>query len=107
MNDEELEARLARWQPTDAPPELLRSLRAAAPATARGAARGWSWPLAYAGLAAAWGVILTLWLSTPHAEPTSAASTAQVDAVPVDTPAFTSALAMERSLLLHNNPDQL
>ena len=33
MNDEELESRLARWQPTDAPPELLRRLRFAEPPT--------------------------------------------------------------------------
>lgn len=104
MNDDELEARLARWLPSDAPPDLLRRLRAAAPPTRM---ERWSWPLAYTALSAAWVVILALWLLTPRAEPAPAAGMARADAAPVDTPAFTSALAMERSFLFHNNPDEL
>ena len=107
MNDDELEARLERWQPADAPPELLRNLRAALPTAARTTGR-WSWPLAYAALSTAWIVILALWLTTPQTRSIPAAgNVARAEAIPADGSAPTSALAMERSFLARNNPDQL
>ncbi len=104
MNDKELETRLARWRPADAPPELLRNLRAAAPPART---RRWSWLLAYAALSAAWVVIFTLWLLTPREELVPASGIAQTDAAPTSTPAFPGTLAMERSFLSQSNPDQL
>ncbi len=121
MNDENLEARLARWRPAEPPSELMRRLHAAAPPAQaerrpRRRAVGWfggvswrPWPLAYAGLLMAWALILALKLTTPSSpEPAAPMATAQTDPAPTDTPAFVGSLAAERTFLLtHNTPDQL
>lgn len=117
MNDENLEARLARWKPAQPPSELMQSLHAAAPPapperrSRRQFGGSWwqPWPLAYAGLLSAWALILTLRLLTPS-DPESAVpvTTAQTNRVPDDAPAFAGTLATERTFFLtRNNLDQL
>lgn len=121
MSDDNIEARLARWRPAKPPLELMRRLHAAAPPvqkkrwtwrSASGWLDGWScqpWPLAYAGLLAAWTLILVLRLLTPSdPEVASPVSTAKIDHALTDAPAFVGTLAAERTFLLaHNTPDQL
>lgn len=104
-DDEDLEARLARWQPADVPPGFLRRLRAAEPP---GRTARWSWPLAYAGLSVAWAVIFALWLATPYrTDSPGGTSFAQTAAGPPTTPAPANALAMERAYYRSHHPEQL
>ena len=121
MNDDDVEARLARWKPARPASELMRRLHASVPPAQvelrpmrRAGKRFGSWsqrplPLAYAGLLAAWTLILALRLLTPSdPEPTPPAATAQTDAVPNDAPTFAGTLAAERTFLLtRKNLDQL
>ncbi len=110
MNDPEdadLESHLARLRPADLPDHLRRRLRVAEPLPTPGL-RGWwqaalrPWPLAYAGLLAAWLLILTLRLATPSVPSASLhpSSTARNP-----EPASLGNLSLDRAFLLtRNNP---
>lgn len=121
MNDEDVTARLARWRPARPASELMRQLHAAVP-PARVRQRLWRsaaesfgtwlwrpWPLAHAGLLAAWMLILALRLSTPsNPEPASTMVIAQTDVAPNEAPALASTLATEGTFLVtRKNLDQL
>ncbi len=113
MNDEELAARLGRWQPAAPPADLLRRLHSAVPMVPVARPPWWRaafsvagslwrpWPLAYAGLAAAWALILALRLLTP-VEPLAVApaNAVAIDSTVNNTPAVASMLATERTLAL-------
>ena len=121
MNDENVEARLARWKLAEPPPELMRRLHAVAPPAqvppplqwrAGGWFGGWSWqpwPLGYAGLLTAWALILALRLLTPSDPPSSARlAGAQIDTAPAAAPALAGTLAAERTFFLaRSNSDPL
>jgi hypothetical protein len=121
MNDEGIEARLARWRPARPPSELMRRLHGAVPVARteprpRRDAGGWfgglawrPWPLAYAGLLAAWVLIFALRLTTPREpKPATSVATVQTDPAPADAPALAGTLAAERSFYLtRNDPDKL
>ena len=89
--DADFETRLARLRPTDPPDALLHRLHAAEPDSLRKpevaspfqsylavlsetAALFRPWPVAYAGLLAAWLLVLALRLATPEPPPQSTAS---------------------------------
>ena len=114
-DDEDLEERLGRWRPAEAPPDLLRRLQALEPPTR--ARHPWRsmidwlraapppWRLAYAGLLAAWALIFALRLTTPFSpEPPGRAAIAQADAVPANAPVLVSTLAREYTFFLARNP---
>lgn len=121
MNDEEVESKLARWRLARPPSDLMRRLHAAAPPSParqpRSRAVGWwlggwpwrSWPLAYAGLLAAWVLILALRLLTPSGPPPVARSaTVQTDLASANAPVLAGTLAAERTIFLtRNDPDPL
>lgn len=123
MNDHfDLERRLHRLLPAEVPRELQGKLDAAEPASR--AVRllprlpelfaAWfrPWPLAYAGLGAAWVAILLLHLLTPAPPPTNRyVPVAQASDSPADpAPAtLTAGFSPDRAILLarNNHPDFL
>lgn len=120
MNDDDLARRFARLRPADLPDDLLRQLHAAEPSLRPSPTHSWlrgfllgevrPWPLAYAGLGAAWVLILTLHLFTPSPPSPAQMSDAPVPQfsgrLPDSTRILAGGFAVDRAFLLtRNNPD--
>lgn len=119
----DLERRLARLRPADLPNEFSRRLHAAEPLPPPAVNFGWRppgavgslrvatalllrpWPLAYAGLLAAWLLIFSLRFATP-APPAGVAYSPAVTRFPSDPdslPASLGSLSLDRTTLLTRN----